>query len=251
MFYVLAKVDRGKSSHENEDRMLVCRNIISDGKYEDYIEGDELFCVVCDGVGGAKRGDVAAEITVHTFSTLFGEIITEETILYQTELANENVLKAQRSDIDSSTTSTTIAGLYITGNDFFAFNSGNSRVCKYRAPYNSQVTTDHTLAEELVSMGMIDDAGKADARQRSTITRYLGREPFLAPDVIFAENKVQQGDIFILSTDGFHDFVSNRELENILKSSDALDETVLEKFYNAAIENGSRDNISIILIKVL
>ena len=251
MFYVLAKVDRGKSSHENEDRALVCHDIITNGKYEDNIAGDELFCVLCDGVGGATRGEVAAEIATHTFSTLFGDKITEERILRQTELANENILRAQRSDIDSSTTSTTIAGLYIKGSDFLAFNAGNSRVCKYRVPYNSQVTTDHTLAEELVTMGMIDDVNKADVRQKSTITRYLGHEPFLAPDIVFAENKAQAGDLFILSTDGFHDFVSNRELENILKSSDILNEDVLEKLYQAAIENGSRDNISIILIKVI
>ena len=248
MFEVFLKVDKGMSSHENQDRACVVNEVISDATKQFKIDDFRLMTVLCDGVGGAKRGEVAAMTAAKTFADFVEQDIVEENILALVKKANEAILDVQMSDIDLSTTSTTLVGLYIENNNYIAFNAGNSRVSRFRAPYISQITTDHTLVAELLEMGIIDSIEKADPRQKSTITRYLGSETRFAPDILQGEGKVRDGDIFLLSTDGMHDFLSNKEIEDVLNDSNISYEAMIERLHNKAIENGSRDNISIILI---
>ena len=242
MYTMTCIVDIGVGRKTNDDRVLLNCNVVRDGYFEAHSE--KVLALVCDGVGGELYGDVAAELVVTHFSQLFDLDITTDIVYANIINANEKVIYAQKKSRMHSNMSTTLAGIYINGENFIVFNIGDSRVYRFRPPYLAQLSIDHSMSEELKNL-CVDGTIAKDG----TLTRYIGsKKP--VPDIIDGKGKVFDCDVFIVCSDGISDVLSDEELEKILSNDEGFtDKTICEKLITVAKNKNSRDNLSVVIIR--
>jgi len=233
-------VDTGKRA-VNDDRAAVNGVFIDHGKC--YVaESDEVcLAVVCDGVGGAPFGYKAAQIAAESVSRLYGEELTVRAIRETISSANEKVLAAQKADREHSGMATTVAGIYISGDDCIAFNVGDSRVYRLRT-YLSQLSTDHSRKQAQIELGLIPTPG-AEAE----LTRCIGCDNS-APEIVLGFGRVLKDDIYILCTDGVWGELDDDDFIKSLSKKSSI-EKAAESLVDLAKEKGSQDNLSIIIIR--
>lgn len=240
MYKISCIVEEGIGCKGNDDRALVNRHVVPCGYYEE--NSNSVLAVVCDGVGGEAYGDVAAEIAVTNFSKLPDDEITSELISKAIETSNSLILEAQGKNRAQSRMASTIAGIYLDDKGFIAFNVGDSRVIRYRKPYIAQLSTDHTLVEDLKELGLEPKPG-----QEHVITRYLGGRT-ATPYIADGQGQVISGDIFIICSDGISDVITDIEFEDILSGFHSAEE-LCRQLIEVAISRSSKDNMSVIIIE--
>jgi protein phosphatase len=240
MIEIACVVEAGVEAPKNDDRAAVNGKLVSDGCYQETVENSCLV-VVCDGVGGNAYGNEAAEIVANHFICLSDTQLSIELIEKQIEIANEAVRNAQRSDAEHSKMATTLAGLYIDGDDFIAFNIGDTRIYRYRS-YIAQISKDHSAQQEAIDLGLLPKSG-----QESVITRYIGGV-YAAPEIIDGKGRVLDNDVFLLCTDGVWGVLGEDDFEDLLGKEVLLGEKC-QLFVETALKNGSEDNLSIIIIR--
>ena len=228
---------------KNDDRITINGKIISSGMI-DGKNDKSVLATVCDGVGGNPCGDEAAEITSEIFSSLAVESLSQIEIETTLADANKAVMKKQASDADHKNMATTIAGIYINENDIISFNVGDSKIFRFRNPYLMQLSADHTSAQQSAELGM-----NISENSRNTITCYIGDEYRCRPSIVVGENRVFQGDVYLICSDGLSDVVSNEEIVREISEPSELS-VKCENLLNLALTNGSQDNISVILMEV-
>jgi len=243
MFQFACMVDPGVNRAENDDRASVNGVVVSEGLCK-FNGAPDCLVVVCDGVGGAAFGGEAAYIVADAFSRLSGVKLSKEAVENYISKANEAVIAAQRADFRYAHMMTTIAGLYIRGSDFIAFNVGDTRVYRYRAPYLAQISRDHSVWQEQTDAG-----GTPLPEYKRTITRYLGGE-YAIPEIVCGDGRALPNDVFMLCTDGVWGALTDDEIEGIITRSRGRElDRVCKRIVEAAIENGSDDNLSVILVR--
>ena len=226
---------------KNDDRAAINKKLVAEGSFSETTE-NSCMVVVCDGVGGEAFGNEAAEITADIFSGLSGKKLTIDDIKENIKIANEAVVSAQKKKAKHSKMSTTIAGLHIYEKDFIAFNVGDSRVYRYREPYIMQLSTDHSLCQEQINMGF-----KPRPEHEDVITRYIGGDR-AKPDIVDGKSRVHDNDIYVLCSDGVCGSLEAGDFEKILSQEIGLEEKC-KTLVNLALEKGSQDNLSIIIVR--
>lgn len=241
MLDIACAVDPGVGTRGNDDRALVNGEVVRSGFYSEAADA-RCLVAVCDGVGGEAHGDEAAEIVARGFSCLNGVQLSKEEIADSIARANEEVMAAQKTDASRAKMATTIAGLYIAGNDCIAFNVGDSRVYRFRAPYIAQLSIDHSLKQERMDLGL-------DVRpeQEHVITHYFGG-PRAIPEIVDGTGRVFEHDIYVLCTDGIWNVVDDGDFEKALAAGETAEETC-RKLVELAVRRGSDDNMSIIIVR--
>lgn len=239
MLEIACIVDIGKRQ-KNDDRTAVNSRLVSLGSYSETTEKSCLV-VVCDGVGGEKFGNEAAQIVTETFSRLCGTPLTVEIIKANIIKANDAVIAAQKTDINHSKMATTIAGLSINGDDFIAFNIGDSRIYRYRS-FISQISKDHSLSQEQIDAGLTPMPG-----QESVITRFIGGKQAV-PEFVEGKGRVFDNDIYILCTDGVWGALEDEDFEKILSENEKT-EDACKALIELALKKGSNDNLSVIIVR--
>ena len=233
-------VDAGIGGHKNDDRALVCRHIISNGFYEETVE--IALAVVCDGVGGEAYGGEAAEIAVAHFSAILEQDFTVDSIRSSINDINSVIIWTQKMDPEHARMATTIAGLFLNGDDYIVFNVGDSKVYRYRPPYIAQLSTDHSLVQDLKELGIDPKPG-----QEHVITRCLGGAN-AEPEIIDGKGRAIAGDVYLICSDGISDVFAYSELEDIL-AQDIPDKDLCWVLIEAAMSKGSKDNLSVIIAR--
>jgi len=234
-------VEAGVKSPKNDDRVAMNSELIAEGSYSTTCDNHGLFAV-CDGVGGKPFGYEAAEIATGMFSGLSGRELTTETIQEYIVKANEAVLTAQKKDSFHAEMLTTIAGVYINGDDFIVFNAGDSRVYRYRNPYIMQLSTDHSVWQEQIDLGY-----EPKPKQRNEITHYLGGTSY-EPAIVDGKGKVFENDMFVICSDGVWGLLEFCDFENVLSSDKSLSE-MCKNLVDLALKKGTDDNLSIIIVR--
>jgi len=224
----------------NDDRASVNKKLVSKGFYSETTE-KACLAVVCDGVGGEKYGNEAAEIVTKTFSKLDIGKLSIDSIKNNIVKSNNAVIKAQKTDVNHSKMSTTVAGLYINENDLIAFNVGDTRIYRFRS-YLSQISKDHSIRQEQIDLGLKPKQG-----QENVITRYIGGA-HSSPEIIEGPGRVFINDLYVLCTDGVWSVLGEEDFEKLLSSTENLKKTC-QAFINLALKNKSEDNLSIIIVK--
>jgi len=234
---------------KNDDRIMVNGEVISSGSIGGTVEA-AILAVVCDGVGGHLHGDEAAEITAKVFAELTNEPLTQEKIELAITDANNKVLAQREIDPAHRNMASTIAGIYIDGGDFIAFNVGDTKIYRYRNSYLSQMSVDHTFTQESLDIGLVENKDEIHEQDRHKITRCIGEKNRCQPNVIVGSNRVFTGDIYLVCSDGLSDVVGVDEMEKNLSEPIELSERC-KHLFQSALKNGSQDNISIILLEVV
>lgn len=240
--YAGLSVTGRKVNGVNDDRILI------NGRIADRLEGEAetLLAVVLDGVGGEAHGDEAAQLAAETLSVLVGDA-TENDIQQAVGNANQAILHAQGADRAHAHMATTVAGLAWKGVDYITFNLGDSRVY-HLGTYFSQLTRDHTYRR------MVQDATIGPVvilpEQAHIITRCLGNQGNNQADMLLGRDRIRTGDWFLLCSDGLHDVVADEQMEEMLRAHEGPLLDLCEALVQQALNNGSQDNISIILCHV-
>jgi serine/threonine protein phosphatase PrpC len=236
-----AATDRGRKRPSNEDAFGYS---VEHGVY-----------VVCDGMGGAAAGEVASSLAVDevmrrlTAATPGGtpaESVpagAEQAV----EAANQVIFtRAQRSN-KLSGMGTTLVALLASERHAWMVNVGDSRGYRLRNGRLEQITLDHSLVEEQVRMGRLDPSEALRSPLRNVITRALGTQSAVTPDLFALET--EPGDIFLLCSDGLTRELSDALIETLLRVGAPLDE-ICARLIAAANQAGGHDNITCLLVRV-
>ena len=227
---VYAITDIGRARALNEDSYYVPR------------EG-ERFCVVADGMGGHNAGEVASAMAVQVFSRHMREVehITTQALCAAVERANEEVYRAALENEGMSGMGTTFSALARQGGDVLLAHVGDSRIYLIREGAMFQLTTDHTLVEEMIRKGMLTPREARFHPHRNIITRALGTDPRIEIDLV--QMAARSGDVFFLCSDGMTNYAQEREiLRTAVGEGDWQDK--LKHLVSVALENGGADNIT-------
>lgn len=232
-----AVTDVGRVRTNNEDQLLVA---------------DSIFAVA-DGMGGHAAGEVASLIAVDTLRDAFAENATAQGLIDAVRLANSNVIARQESDPNTRGMGTTVCAAALVANDegdgdtFVIVNVGDSRAYLLRDGELSQITDDHSVADELMRAGQLTEEQAATDRRRHVLTRVLGMESTVNPDRFDIDPF--RGDRILLASDGLTNEVPDSEIASILRRIDDPGEAAQE-LARVAKNNGGADNITVVIVDV-
>lgn len=238
--------DRGKVRSENQDSYII----------ENCDKRKCVIAVICDGMGGAKAGDLASRLSSKEFvsrayesllaSKLF--IGSQEKLLKSCCLdANGVVYEYSRFDADYSGMGTTLVGGIITRRKAYIVNVGDSRAYHLGKNGIEQISNDHSYVQELVRMGAISAEEAEHHPKKNIITRALGVDRTVEAD--YFECALVKGDAILLCSDGLSNMVTDKEIFDCYKENDLPDD-VCGKLMKLALERGARDNVSVVLVKI-
>ncbi|MFZ1086337.1 MAG: PP2C family serine/threonine-protein phosphatase [Terracidiphilus sp.] len=232
--------------------------------------------IVCDGMGGAAAGEIASsmavEVVLHGLSRRAdSQAPLEHQVAEAIRAANEAIFTRARENQQLNGMGTTLVGIVVEGSRVLVFNVGDSRcyIMRFLRPGPSaaepnssvqenqgeacaencrlhQISLDHSLVEEQVRMGRMTHEEALHANYRNVITRALGTQPTVEPDIF--ELQALPGDIFLLCTDGLTGEISDEVIETILAQELPLDELCVN-LIEAAKRAGGHDNITCTLVR--
>jgi serine/threonine protein phosphatase PrpC len=229
----------GKIRNVNEDNLAIHES-------ENY-----YLCVVADGMGGHKAGEIASNMAVNTVKTHFISEIQKpdfkvpKFIIECADLANKAIYDKSFSDEEYNGMGTTITMSVIDKVERIAYigNVGDSRTYLINDDYIKQITDDHTFVQELVKKGEITKAEAKNHSKRNEITRALGAESNINIDIF--EIELKDNDKLLLCSDGLTNHITDNDMLYYVKNYGA---DVVDKLINLANENGGTDNITVIII---
>ena len=214
--------------------------------------------VVADGMGGQQAGEVASkraieivprELRKNLSANLNPEAVKEITKRAIVQ-ANEEIMAMGALDKDMKNMGTTVVmAIWRKGPELFVAGVGDSRAYLVRKGKIQQLTTDHSLAQALVEARTISPAEAKDHRFRNVLWKYLGsKEVGEGPDV--AVVPIQSGDKFLLCSDGLTGVVPDEQLASYMtEQTDA--QACADGLGQLALDQGSRDNVSCVVIEVM
>jgi PPM family protein phosphatase len=226
-----ARTDTGRQRHANEDSYYARAPVY----------------VVADGMGGAQAGEVASQIAADVFDEELGDGNPEEELDRLAREANRRIFQLASSDSSRSGMGTTLTGAFISSDEVSIVHVGDSRAYLYRDGELRQLTRDHSLVEELRRQGQLTSEEAEEHPQRSIITRALGPEPDVEPDI--HTHQARSGDIFLLCSDGLTSMIREDQVREILQESDSL-KAAVDRLVDEANRAGGRDNITVVCFRL-
>jgi PPM family protein phosphatase len=219
--------------------------------------------VMADGMGGYRSGEVASALAVQTIVRhvrLFqhqetGHIPPESTglspasrvLLDAIGSANTVVFQTGRREADCEGMATTVIAAWFIGDRIAVGHVGDSRLYRVRGASIEQITTDHSLVQELIEQGVYTPEEAQKSAPKNLVTRAIGIHATVDVDVY--EEAVLPEDVFLLCTDGLHDLVSNQEMYLTLREYSANLVAAAGRLVAMAKERGGHDNISVMLAR--
>ena len=239
-----ALTDPGVARSQNQDTYQVVS-----------LDKHTLLCVVCDGMGGAKSGNVA--------STLAADVFTQEVKRSWTsdmdpealdrmldsavKLANFTVYDQASQFEEFNGMGTTLVALLLQGKKATIVNVGDSRAYLIDSDGIKQVTTDHSLVQMMIARGELAPEKAKYYPGKNLITRAIGTEPQVVCDVF--HRKVEKGACFLLCTDGLTNLMDDQEiLFEVLHCQEKAQ--CCEQLLDIVKKRGAPDNVTSILVTV-
>ena len=230
------------------------RSINEDSYAFKTISDDIVAAVVADGMGGHNAGEVASSFATQEIIRLiegahkYFSGYTDKQIGNFLKNAVNKISKAvynmSLESKDKSGMGTTMVVCIAYNQKCYIANVGDSRFYKYNGEL-LQITKDHSYVSELVEMGAITAEEAKNHPNRNVITKAVGTEPSVIPD-IFIE-KINSDDMFILCSDGLSGLVCDKDILNVI-SSDISPDAIPQKLAELANQNGGKDNITVVLL---
>ena len=233
--------DTGRMRDSNQDSVFCDENAV--GVFPN------LF-LVADGMGGHNAGDLASKTGIEAFVESIRQSHRRTPVSGMedaVETANEAILKKSFEDIHYRGMGTTLVGMVIEEKTAFVINIGDSRLYRIRNGIE-QITTDHSLVEEMVMSGEIGKDQMRTHPNKNIITRALGTTPHPQPD--FFDIEVRPNDVYLLCSDGLSNMLDDKEMEAIIRREDRSLEEIGKELIDAANQAGGKDNISAVLVRI-
>jgi serine/threonine protein phosphatase PrpC len=225
--------DTGRRRRRNEDN---------------YVVAPPLFAVA-DGMGGAQAGEVASRLAASALEAGDSDGLQGlERIDALIQEANRRIYDRASTDPTASGMGTTMTVALVDGMTVAIGHVGDSRAYLVRGEQMEQLTEDHSLVNELLKSGRLSEEEAQVHPQRSVITRAVGTDPDVDVDGFTIE--AEEGDVFLLCSDGLPDMVEDEEiLELVHQNRDDLDKAV-KALVTAANRGGGEDNITAVAFRI-
>jgi protein phosphatase len=213
-----------------------------------------LLCVVCDGMGGAKSGNVASALSAEIFAQAvrsawkpgLGQKDVDTLLLGAVKVTNFTVYDQAMSFEDFAGMGTTLAAMLVENGRITVVNVGDSRVYRVNAEGIRQVTKDHSLVQMMIDRGELTPETARNYPGKNMITRAVGTEPAVQSDLFHL--KPEWGEILLLCTDGLTNLVEDQEiLFEIMYNEDR--QTCCRRLLDIALSRGAPDNVTCILVQ--
>jgi protein phosphatase len=232
-----SKTDVGMVREVNQDYVFSTETSI--GKLPNLL-------VVADGMGGHRAGEYASRLAVEVLKQELAastEESPEAMMKNAITRANERVLEAARQDAKLSGMGTTLVAATVIDRTLYFANVGDSRLYLLSDDIK-QLSKDHSLVQEMVRLGGINQEEAKSHPDKNIITRAIGAKDDV--DIDFYEYRLKKGDIILMCTDGLSNMVEDEEILHIVKCSRDVVEAV-EQLIERAKEHGGSDNIGVIV----
>lgn len=220
--------------------------------------------VLADGMGGYNAGEVASGIAVSVVATEVSHALTEHSpvdregadgeeqgvILLRENIrkANASIYQASESQPQYAGMGTTVVSALFYDNRVAVAHVGDSRLYRLRGEALEVVTRDHSLLQEQIDSGMISVEEARVSKNKNLVTRAVGIDPDVQVETHVHD--VQVGDIYLLCSDGLNDMVEHDDIQSVLYAMQGNLTLAAEQLVQMANDNGGRDNVSVILVKV-
>lgn len=202
---------------------------------------------VADGMGGHAAGEVASEIAVRVLSELAPEHPDVEALGRAIEEANRAVIQAAREGRGRQGMGTTMTAAMLEGERLVIAQVGDSRAYLLHQGKLQQLTRDHSLMADMIEAGQLTPEEARTHPQRSVITRALGSDAHLHPDIY--EINVETGDRLLICSDGLSGMIFDDQIENTLRRVQDP-QRCASQLVNEAIAAGGHDNVTVIVADV-
>ena len=236
--------DPGCVRTQNQDTYLV-----------EQLDRHTLLCVVCDGMGGAKSGNVASTLAVDVFiqevkrtwvSGMDPEKI-DQMLTNAVKLANFTVFDQAQQFEEFTGMGTTLVAVLITGKTATLVNVGDSRAYSITEEGVKQLTTDHSLVQMMINNGELTPEQARSYPGKNLITRAIGTEAMVECDIF--HRRLTNGECLLLCTDGLSNMVEEQEIlfevvHGVNKQSSG------QRLLDIAKNRGAPDNVTCVLIQV-
>lgn len=247
-----AKTDIGKRYPHNEDFYVLPNgrdtSESSSNKNMDTKKNGHLF-VLCDGMGGGNAGEVASQMASRWLFNDYYET-PKETFPKLVKKVSDKLYKLSLKYKQYKGMGTTLVTALFKGNRVDMYNVGDSRGYLFREGKLEQLTEDQSEVWNLYKMGQIEKKDIISHPRNNIITQALGLdESFDEANVNHVQAKIQNGDLFLLCSDGLTDMVTESDIEGVLEQKLTLDEKG-NALVAAANKAGGKDNITVILITI-
>lgn len=239
---------------------------------EDHLHADRVrgLLLVCDGMGGHAGGELAARLAVETITAFVERTrggvagplpypvdpgLPPETnrLAMAIRVANAEIFNVASRNPALAGMGSTVAGIIVDRTHAHIAHVGDSRVYRWRGDRLECLTRDHSALNELLDRGELRPEEAALYPDQNTITRALGTEPDVRVDV--RVERLKEGDVFLLCTDGLTDHVSDRKLAECLTAAWQRDsrgmrlEWLAGELVRLANAKGGHDNITLVLAR--
>ena len=251
-FIVSARTDVGLTKTTNQDSLSM--------RVVNTPQGRMVFAVLCDGMGGLEKGEVASASLIRAFDNWFRNDLS---VLCNAPL-EDSVIGKQWNDLITEQNDTiksygarqgvrlgtTVVAMLLTQDRYYILNVGDSRAYEISDSVK-QITNDQTFVAREVALGnMTEEQARVDDR-RNVLLQCVGASDQVYPDMFFGET--HGNAVYMLCSDGFRHEISSVEIFEKFNPGVLLDENVMNTHSEELIElnkaRGERDNISVALVR--
>ena len=250
-FTFIAETDIGTTKDTNQDSILV--------KHGQYSGGEVLMAIVCDGMGGLSKGELASATVIRAFDKWFDEELPyelEELDLHVISgkwnlmLKDLNVKLIEYSRNENITMGTTFTGILFVNNQYVISHVGDTRV--YRLDNSiTQLTNDQTFVAREIKKGTMTVEQAKNDKRRNMLLPCVGASDTLEPEVYIG---TQEKGAYMLCSDGFRHEITEKEMLESLNPVNLVNKKTMQSNAKYLIElnkqRNEKDNISVILIKL-
>ena len=226
-----------------------------DAYHIEYLDRNTLLCVVCDGMGGAKSGNVASSLAVdvfvqeikRTWTATMDREKTDQMLRGAVKLANFTVFDQAMQFEEFSGMGTTLVAALIRGRDVAVINVGDSRVYRVNRSGIRQLSEDHSLVQMMVNRGELTPELARTYPGKNFITRAIGTEPVVESDLF--HYYVDRGDCLLLCSDGLSNMMDDQEiLFEVIHGTNK--QMCCQRLLDIAKNRGAPDNVTSIMILI-
>ena len=248
---IIARTDPGMVRGHNEDAV-----------FANPIQG---LVILADGMGGYNAGEVASGMATTMLATEFeaafgardpwdddagnGQCFAHRCFVDKVKATNAAIFNAAESQPQYAGMGTTLVTALFYDNKVTVGHIGDSRLYRLRGGEFGTLTRDHSLLQEQIDGGMLTAEQARHSQNKNLVTRALGVD--VDVEVELHDHDVLPGDIYLLCSDGLNDMVEDEEIQMTLQMLGSNLDLAATQLIQMANDNGGRDNVSVILVKVL
>lgn len=213
---------------------------------EDRFYIGDSFCIVTDGMGGYKGGEIASTMVVDTIAADMQnwQTVSVDALRQAVAKANTAVFERVQATPALEGMGTTAVVAYVEGTTLYWANVGDSRLYVFHEGQLTQISTDHSMVQALYDAGELAADDMLQHPQRNVLTRAVGVGPVV--DIDGGVKELASGDRILLCSDGLTGYIEEAVIEEVFRK-EAKDDRLVEDLMTLVYDHGARDNVTIVI----